>query len=312
MPRRLLTLWITVLLVGGATMVATQAERATPLTTTAGDLPRPRVIDAITVAPSTTAPAPAPATSVPNSAPRRATTTTTTTTTVSAPLAVPLVAKPAVVDGPGAYIVGRDGTGLRRLFDCQAPLFRTWLGPDVLAVTDDGNDQIPRRIWLDGHTSTFPQPLVAITGATGTLRGVGSIAPGGGRTVISFAQAPSHGVAILDLETGTNRVIVSGDNPTPVWSPTGDILLVGPSGTAVIDERGTILRDWAPSSLSMATMGTFGFSSDGRYVVGADSSDINRWVVLEPRSNQARRVPQVGSGWNQVEWAGTRLVLNDP
>lgn len=308
MQRRLLGLWIAGLLLASATTAVARvgtsdapiALETSPGTDTA-PTSNPATVPTTTITPTTTAAAAPAATSAPR--------VTTPTTTAKQPSA--LVRTPAVVDQPGLYAVRRDGTGLRRVLgECRSEI-REWVDADEFVTTTQANPTL-RRVRLDGQVTPFPLPVV--TGPSGQqhqLQGFGSPSPEGTRMVLSFGGA-NYGVAIVDLAGQTATAVLWGDNPTPTWSPSGEILLVGPSTTTLIDASGATLRAAAPSPIAMGQPWLL-WSPDGRQLLAASASDWNRWMVMDPRTNTSRTVPFLGQGRNDVAWAGSnRVVIAEP
>ena len=311
MRRRLLGLWIAAALGLGAISAGARAGDVDDRDRVRADGQGPRATkverrptpEAAAVSSTSTTLAALPAPRAPRPAPAQPTTT----------VVPPLVAGAATVDQPGTYIVRRDGSGLRRVLDaCSVDGARMWITPDQLVMTDTAHSP-PSRLWLDGRTGAYPLPqLTDRLGQPIPLRGIGNPSPDGELAAFSYIGLSEYGVAIVDLADQTAEVVYRGDNPMPAWSPTGEILLVGPTSTALIDRHGAVLRDWAPSPISMA--GPFiQWSPDGRRLVALSASDMNRWVVMDVRTNETISVPQVGQGWNEIAWVGPgRLVLADP
>jgi hypothetical protein len=259
-----------------------------------------------------------PAWSPPSTTPLASSTTATSTRRTPRPTTPPTTAAPSLVgstadvDQAGSYVIRRDGSGLRRVADgCTYEGYRRWLNSGELVVADTW-DGPASRVSVGGGSAPFTLPAITDRfGRTVTLRGTGSPSPDGTRTVISFGGVTEFGVAIVDLQAQTSQILLWGDNPTPTWSPSGEILLVGPSSTKLLDGDGATIRDWAPSPMMMADP-WISWSPDGSRVLAASASNINRWVVVDPRTNSSMDVPQIGTGRNQVAWAGPgKLVIGD-
>lgn len=320
---RALWLWIVaVVAVGGGTLAVRPpdtephlAVRMRPAPTTATEEPG-APSTAIDPTPSTSTVVVT--TSVPGATAPRARSTATTsrarsTSTTAAPATAAKVAPtPATISQPGVYAVHRDGTGLRRVeATCGETEERRWLDDSTLLVLRAGTT-VPVRLGLDG--SSTPAPLPSVTGPFGDqvpITHLGSLSPDRRRMAVAFG-GDGYGVAVVDLVQGTASLLVSGDNPTPTWSPAGELLLVGPDEATLGGPAGTI-RTMSPSPLAMLPP-FLSWSPDGRQILGPPSiMDLNRWVVVDPRSGTSRPVPQVGGGHDLVLWAGAgRLVIADP
>jgi hypothetical protein len=320
MRSRALGTWIAaVVLVGGGTL-AVRAQDADPQVSVstrpgpsssssfAPGTPDPTVATDLPPASSTTAAAGPPSTTAGRSGTGRS-----SSTTAPASRGGKLVATAAQVSQPGMYVVGRDGTALRRVAaTCGDPASRQWLDESTLLVYHDGNPT-PEKVRLDGSHQPFTLP--SVTGPSGELiplRGVGSLSPDRHQMAMSFAGT-GYGVAIVDLDTQQAVPVLWGDNPTPTWSPTGEVLLVFPD-KAVLQGPAGVVRTMAPAPLVGAAP-LLSWSPDGRQIVGPPSMmDMDRRVVVDPHAGTSRAVPSVGQGGaNLVTWAGSgQMVIADP
>ncbi|HJR25631.1 MAG TPA: hypothetical protein VJ804_09170, partial [Acidimicrobiales bacterium] len=308
MRNRVLATWIAALLVAGAAAaVADAPQEDTPLAvrTDPGDDPdRGRAAgDRPDVTTTTTATSTSASATAPGSTSRRSPTATTT-----APKASPPTVQAARVDQPGVWVVRRDGAGLRRVeAQCSAD-HRQWLSESQLVVVRD-HQQTALRLGLDGSTSSFPQPTVTDpqTQQQTQIRGVGSLSPDRRMMASSFGGA-SYGVALVDLTTGEATVIQSGDNPLPTWSPSGEILLVGPSGASLVGPQG-VIHTTSPSPVDPAPP-WLRWSPDGRRIAGVRLQDPNTWVVFDPWTGATQTVPDLGPGGTaEVHWGDSDTLV---
>ena len=306
--RRWLAIWIAGMVLAGSAAAGARAGGdgdRTPLTVGGGaGTTTTSSTTTTTVAPTTTVPT----TAAPSSTPRRSTSTT------KAPSTPGLAVNTVTVDQSGAYVVRRDGSGLRQLMSgCAVDRYRTWAGSGAIVAMTELNGPAT-RISVQGAST--PWTLPAITdrwGRTAPLRGIGSPSPDGSRTALTFGGDTEFGTALVDLAAQTTQVVVWGDNPAPSWSPKGEVLLTDGMGkTQLLAADGTVLRDWAQSPLGYHSP-YLQWSPDGRRLVStAGGMNMNQLLVYDPHTNTSQDLPQVGQGFNLVQWAGNdRLVLAD-
>ncbi len=181
--RRWLAIWIAgMVLAGSAAAGARSGDDGdrTPLSVGGGaDGATTSSTTTTTVAPTTTVPT----TAAPSSTPRRSTSTT------AAPSAPGLAVDTVTVDQSGAYIVRRDGSGLRQLMSgCAVDRYRTWAGSGAIVAMTELNGPATRISVQGGSTPWTLPPITDRWGRTAPLRGIGSPSPDGSRTALDLRR----------------------------------------------------------------------------------------------------------------------------
>jgi hypothetical protein len=307
---RLLGTWVAALLVAGSASALARAPHEPPSvkvsTDPGADHDRDRDRDWTAGPPPDADPSMETTTTAP---PTSSTTRRPSTTTTAAPKASPLVAHTAVADQVGVWVVRKDGTGLRRVeAQCRNADAREWLSESELLLRRD-QQQTLSRLRLDGSTTPLP-PFVVTDPGTGqelTIQGPGTLSPDRRSMAIGFGGA-GYGVAIVDLATGHATVTQSGDNPLPLWSPNGDILLVGSAAATLYGPSG-VIRTTTPSPVSPA-LPWLQWSPSGTKILGVPMTDLNSWVLFDPHSGTSRTIPHLGPGGrNEVMWGDEATLV---
>lgn len=252
MRRQFLATWIALCLLGGVigassrpttpTALDVAADRGATTTTTER---RPRVeVAAPTTAPSTTPPT---TTSTTTAGPPSTVDTTAPPTTPAPPVAeetappeAPAPTGPgAHGDGPGLYLVAADGSSARRVVDRCADGMADWIDGGRAWVQRSSTGFVVRGLDGSEQRVEVPGPVWNWTaGATG--RTIAAAWDPGGSVVVS----------IFHIDSG-QRVDVYHPWAGPIALDDGTYLLTRWPGEArVVDEAGTVVRDWFPMGVN--------------------------------------------------------------